>query len=289
MAQLKEIKTRIQSVRSTQKITSAMMMISSARLVKTQRLIQSLYPYEQSLYRMLQLLAAGREESIDSPFLQTRAVKRVAIVAFSSNTGLAGRFNDDITEKLKKVVANYMPLGKENILLYPIGDKVAKAIRSMGFKPQGDYSAISESPFYHNAQQIAGKLIEMYQKGEIDHVELIYHHFLTKGSQVIINEPFLPIEPKIPDGEKSAPNYIVEPDRRTILTQLIPKILKVKFYTAHLDSVTSEHAARMTAMRTATDNADDLNEELTLEYNKLRQQSITNELLDIVGGSFGNA
>ncbi|MDY9918591.1 MAG: ATP synthase F1 subunit gamma [Proteiniphilum sp.] len=289
MAQLKEIKSRIQSVRSTQKITSAMMMISSARLVKTQRLIQSLYPYEQTLYRMLQLLAAGREESIDSPFLQTRAVKRVAIVAFSSNTGLAGRFNDDITEKLKKVVANYMPLGKENILLYPIGEKVAKAIRSMGFKPQGDYSAISESPFYHNAQQIAGKLMEMYQKGEIDHVELIYHHFLTKGSQVIINEPFLPIEPKIPDGEKSAPNYIVEPDRRTILTQLIPKILKVKFYTAHLDSVTSEHAARMTAMRTATDNADDLNEELTLEYNKLRQQSITNELLDIVGGSFGNA
>ncbi len=286
MAQLKEIKSRIQSVRSTQKITSAMMMISSARLVKTQRLIQSLYPYEQTLYRMLQLLAAGREESIDSPFLQTRTVKRVAIVAFSSNTGLAGRFNDDITEKLKKVVANYMPLGKENILLYPIGDKVAKAIRSMGFKPQGDYSAISESPFYHNAQQIAGKLMEMYQKGEIDHVELIYHHFLTKGSQVIINEPFLPIEPKIPDGEKSAPNYIVEPDRRTILTQLIPKILKVKFYTAHLDSVTSEHAARMTAMRTATDNADDLNEELTLEYNKLRQQSITNELLDLVGGSF---
>lgn len=288
MAQLKEIKSRIQSVRSTQKITSAMMMISSARLVKTQRLIQSLYPYEQTLYRMLQLLA-DQKESIDSPFLQTRTVKRIAIVAFSSNTGLAGRFNDDIAEKLKKVVANYMPLGKENILLYPIGEKVVKTVRNMGFEPHGDYSPISENPSYHNAQQIAGKLMEMYQKGEIDHVELIYHHFLTKGSQVIINEPFLPIEPKIPDGEKSAPNYIVEPDRRTILTQLIPKILKVKFYTAHLDSVTSEHAARMTAMRTATDNADDLNEELTLEYNKLRQQSITNELLDIVGGSFGNA
>lgn len=288
MAQLKEIKSRIQSVRSTQKITSAMMMISSARLVKTQRLIQSLYPYEQTLYRMLQLLA-DQKESIDSPFLQTRTVKRIAIVAFSSNTGLAGRFNDDIAEKLKKVVANYMPLGKENILLYPIGEKVVKTVRNMGFEPHGDYSPISENPSYHNAQQIAGKLMEMYQKGEIDHVELIYHHFLTKGSQVIINEPFLPIEPKIPDGEKSAPNYIVEPDRKTILTQLIPKILKVKFYTAHLDSVTSEHAARMTAMRTATDNADDLNEELTLEYNKLRQQSITNELLDIVGGSFGNA
>ncbi|WP_019540398.1 ATP synthase F1 subunit gamma [Proteiniphilum acetatigenes] len=285
MAQLKEIKSRIQSVRSTQKITSAMMMISSARLVKTQRLIQNLYPYEQTLYRMLQLLA-DQEESIDSPFLQTRTVKRVAIVAFSSNTGLAGRFNDDIAEKLKRIVANYMPLGKENILLYPIGEKVAKAVRNMGFKLQGDYNAISESPLYYNAQQIAEKLMEMYQKGEIDHVELIYHHFLTKGSQVIINEPLLPIEPKIPDGEKFAPSYIVEPDRKTILTQLIPKILKVKFYTAHLDSVTSEHAARMTAMRIATDNADDLSEELTLEYNKLRQQSITNELLDLVGGSF---
>lgn len=288
MAQLKEIKSRIQSVRSTQKITSAMMMISSARLVKTQRLIQSLYPYEQTLYRMLQLLA-DQKESIDSPFLQTRTVKRIAIVAFSSNTGLAGRFNDDIAEKLKKVVANYMPLGKENILLYPIGEKVVKTVRNMGFEPHGDYSPISENPSYHNAQQIAGKLMEMYQKGEIDHVELIYHHFLTKGTQVVVNEPFLPIQPKIPDKGKSIPDYIIEPDRRTILTQLIPKILKVKFYTAHLDSVTSEHAARMTAMRTATDNADDLNEELTLEYNKLRQQSITNELLDIVGGSFGNA
>ncbi|SFS59272.1 F-type H+-transporting ATPase subunit gamma [Porphyromonadaceae bacterium NLAE-zl-C104] len=288
MAQLKEIKTRIQSVRSTQKITSAMMMISSARLMKTQRLIQNLYPYEQNLYRILQLLA-DQEESIDSPFLQTRTVKRVTIVAFSSNTGLAGRFNDNIAEKLKKVVANYMPLGKENILLYPIGEKVAKVVRSMGFEPQGNYSEISENPSYNNTQQIAGELMEMYLKRETDQVELVYHHFITKGTQVVANEPFLPIQPKIPDGERSVSNYIVEPDRKTILTQLIPKILKVKFYTAHLDSVTSEHAARMTAMRTATDNADDLNEELTLEYNKLRQQSITNELLDIVGGSFGNA
>lgn len=300
MAQLKEIKTRIQSVRSTQKITSAMMMISSARLMKTQRLIQNLYPYEQNLYRILQLLA-DREESIDSPFLQTRTVKRVAIVAFSSNTGLAGRFNDDITERLRKVVGDYLPLGKENILLYPIGEKVAKAVRTMRFKPQGDYSAISENPSYQNAQQIAEELMGMYLKGEIDRVELVYHHFRSKGSQVVVNEPFLPIGPdthdgKIPSGKPGAEktaggnnpdtHYIVEPDRKTILTQLLPKILKIKFFTAHLDSVTSEHAARMTAMRIATDNADDLTEALTLEYNKLRQQSITNELLDLIGGSF---
>lgn len=289
MAQLKEIKTRIQSVRSTQKITSAMMMISSARLMKTQRLISNLYPYEQHLYGILQLLA-DREEGIDSPFLQARTVKRVAIVPFTSNTGLAGRFNDEIIEKLKKVVADYMPLGKENILLYPIGEKVTKAVRSMGLKPQGNYSSISENPSYQSAQQIADELMGMYLKGEIDRVELIYHHFVTKGTQTIVNEPFLPIEPKIDDKEEnSEQNYIVEPDKKTILTQLIPKILKMKFYTAHIDSVTSEHAARMTAMRIATDNADDLTQELTLEYNKLRQQSITNELLDLVGSSFDSA
>ena len=287
MAQLKEIKSRIQSVRSTQKITSAMMMISSVRLRKTQHIIQNLYPYEQNLYRILQLLP-DREESIDSPFLQIRTVRRIAIVAFASNTGLAGRFNDNISEKLKSVVEHYIPLGKENILLYPIGEKVAKTVRSMGLEPQGDYSAISENPSYGNAQRIAGELMEMYLKGETDRVELIYHHFRSKGSQVVVNETFLPLELKMPDAGKPAPDYIVEPDRRTILTQLIPKILKIQLFTAHLDSVTSEHAARMTAMRMATDNADDLTEALTLEYNKLRQQSITNELLDLVGGSFDN-
>ncbi len=263
-----------------------MMMVSSARLVKAQRLIQNLYPYEQHLYRILQLLSAEEEEEINSPFLQARTVKRVAIVAFSSNTGLAGRFNEDISDELKKTVANYISLGKENIVLYPIGGKVAKAMGKIGIKPQGDYSNISENPSYANAQKIAGELMEMYRKEEIDRVELIYHHFLTKGTQVIVNEPFLPIEPVIPDEKKYVANYIVEPDRKTILTDIIPKILKVKFYTAHIDSVTSEHAARMTAMRIATDNADDLTETLTLEYNKLRQQSITNELLDLIGGSF---
>lgn len=263
-----------------------MMMISSARLRKTQRIIQNLYPYEQSLYRILQLLS-DQEEGIDSPFLQPRTVRRVAIVAFASNTGLAGRFNNNIAEKLKAVVEQYMPLGKENILLYPIGEKVEKAVRNMGLAaPRGDYSAISENPSYNNTQQIAGELMEMYLKGETDRVELIYHHFRSKGSQVVVNEPFLPIEPRMPDAGKPAPNYIVEPDRKTIITQLIPKILKTKLFTAHLDSVTSEHAARMTAMRIATDNADDLTQALTLEYNKLRQQSITNELLDLVGGSF---
>lgn len=285
MAQLKEIKSRIQSVRSTQKITSAMMMISSVRLQKTQRIIQHLYPYEQNLYRILQLLPL-QGETIDSPFLETRTMRRVAIVAFASNTGLAGRFNDNITEKLKTVVDQYISLGKENILLYPIGEKVAKSVHNMGLIPKGDHCPISEFPSYSHAQQIAVELMDMYRKREIDRVELIYHHFRSKGSQVVVNEPFLPIEPKIAEESKTVPDYIIEPDRETIAAQLISKILKVKLFTTHLDSVISEHAARMNAMRIATDNADDLTQELTLEFNKLRQQSITNELLDLAGGSF---
>lgn len=287
MAQLKEIKDRIQSVQSTQKITSAMMMISSARLRKTQRIIQNLYPYEQSLTRIMQLLPVG-EEGISSPFQQTRPVKRVAIVAFASNSGLAGRFNDNISEKLKELISQYTSLGKENILIWPIGEKVAKAVRKMGFQPQGDYSSISENPSYTNAQKIAGELMAMYMKGDIDHVELIYHHFRSKGSQVVVNEPFLPVEQDKKETNGRNLDYIIEPGRNTVITQLIPKILKIKLFTVHLDSVTSEHAARMTAMRVATDNAEDLTHELTLEYNKLRQQSITSELLDLVGGSFDN-
>lgn len=285
MAQLKEIKGRLQSVRSTQKITSAMMMISSVRLRKTQRIIQNLYPYEQSLFQILQLLS-NQEKGLESPFLEPRTPKRVAIVAFSSNSGLAGRFNDNISEKVKTAIAHYIPLGKENILLYPVGEKVAKAVRNMGFIPQGDYSLINGAPSYANTGEIADELMKKYLSGEIDRVDLIYHHFRSKGSQVVVHESFLPIEPKMPDDLKTAPDYIIEPDRQTIITQLIPKILKIKLFTTHLDSVTSEHAARMTAMRIATDNADDLTEELTREYNKMRQQAITNELLDLVGGSY---
>lgn len=285
MAQLQEIKNRIKSVYSTQKITSAMMMISTSRLAKVQRLVENLYPYEQSLYHFLQQLTEP-ESPIHSPFQEERAVRRVAIMVFSSNTGLAGRFNDEITEKTKTVITDYLPLGKENILLFPVGEKITKAIRKMGFEPYGDYNNFCSNPSYNEAQQIADILMEMYRKGEIDRVELLYHHFLSKGTQRVIHEPFLPIATNTSRKDTPATNYIIEPDRATILTQLIPKILKTKLYRISLDSLTSEHAARTTAMRVATDNADDLTSQLTLEYNKLRQQSITNELLDLAGGSF---
>lgn len=296
-------------MRATQKVTSAMMMISSARLRKSQIIIENLYPYEQNLFRILRLLQdqeleekklksrkkdKDKDKEFSSPFLQARDVKKVTIVAFASDTGLAGRFNDNISDKLEKVVEQYMPLGKENIALYPIGEKVVKTVRNMGFEPKGNYSTTGGVPTYDKSQRFAEELMEMYRNGETDRIEFIYHHFHSRGSQVVTHEAFLPIEPEATDKDttddehdyKFKTEYIIEPDRETILTDLIPKMLKTKLFAVHLDALTSEHAARMTAMMIATDNADDLTEELTLEYNKLRQQSITNELLDLAGGSF---
>jgi|AGTN01.1.fsa_nt_gi ATP synthase, F1 gamma subunit len=286
MAKLKEIKSRIQSVRSTQKITSAMMMISSAKLRKTQNIIRNLYPYEQKLSELLNIFLSEEKEFI-SPFSKQRTLKRIAVVAFSSNSNLAGRFNHNVAEQLEAMVKFYRTLGKENILVYPIGEKITKAALKLGLKPQGNYTSISEKPNYDEARKIAEELMEMFLAGEIDRVEIIYHHFRSRSSQIVMHETFLPIKlkPKEPTGKSL--NYIVEPDKETILNQLIPNVLKLKLFTSHIDSVTSEHAARMIAMQVATDNADNLIEELTLDYNKMRQQSITNELLDIIGGSFG--
>lgn len=284
MALLKEIKSRLQSVHSTRKITTAMMMVSSAKLLKTQQLIETLYPYEQKLsHLMLQLLQG--EELFRSPYTQRREVKRVAIVVFSSNTGLAGRFNHNIINRLSSVRESYMHLGEENVLIYPIGNKVAKAAQKMGMTPAGDYEAIATKPSYQATQMIAQELMRLFINGKVDRVELIYHHFISKGSQEVRQEIFLPVELPVGGSEIPDQEFIVEPDRIILLEKLLPKVIQMKLYTTHIDSVTSEHAARMTAMQIANDNADDLIDELKLEYNKVRQQSITNELLDIAGGT----
>ena len=274
----------MQSVHSTRKITTAMMMVSSAKLLKSQQLIQTLYPYEQELYHMLQLLLRGYE-LYESPYTLQRDVKRVAIVAFSSNTGLAGRFNDNITEKLASVAESYRSLGREHILLYPIGGKVAKAVRKMGMVVAGDFEAIAPKPSYQATREIAQELMQLYLTGKIDRVELIYHHYQSKGTQQVVHERYLPVALPVGGEEAFENEYIVEPDRDSLLQELLPKVIQLKLYTAHIDSVTSEHAARMMAMQIANDNADNLIDELKLEYNKLRQQSITNELLDIAGGT----
>lgn len=294
MATLKEIKSRIQSVKSTQKITSAMKMVSSAKLRKAQKQIESFYPYEQKLTQILSNFLSAEEES-SSVYAEQREVKRVALVAFSSNSSLCGSFNSNIAKKLALAVEKYNHLGKENIMIFPIGKKVSQAVKKMGFAVEEIFDEMINKPSYQPAQELAGRLMEMFDNKEIDRVELIYYHFKNKSSQVLTESAFLPIELKnfqtlqTDNKVQIHQNYLVEPDRLSVMSVLIPKVIRLKLYTALLDSSASEHAARTIAMQIATDNADDLLQELNLQYNKSRQQAITNELLDIIGGSFGQS
>jgi len=286
MASLKEIKSRIQSVKSTQKITSAMKMVSSAKLRKAQKTIENLFPYEQKLNGLLNNFLSAEEDNV-SVYAETREIKRVAIVVFSSNSSLCGSFNTNVSKRLTQTIDKYRTLGVENILIYPVGKKVAKASRKTGFEPQSNFDSMADKPSYSAALTLADDIMNMFKNKDVDCVELIYHHFKSKSTQVMIQETFLPIPLKPAEKGTVVPDYIVEPDRETIMSELIPKVLRLKIYTALLDSNASEHAARTMAMQTATDNASDLLQELSLQYNKSRQQAITNELLDIIGGSFG--
>jgi len=286
MASLKEIKSRIQSVKSTQKITSAMKMVSSAKLRKAQKTIENFFPYEQRMNGLLSNFLSA-EENNSSVFSEVREVKRVAIVVFSSNSSLCGGYNTNVTKLLAQTVEKYHKLGREHILIFPVGKKVTKATRKLGFEPDVNFDAMADKPSYGASLSLADNLIQMFRNKDIDKVELIYHHFVSKSSQVLTSETFLPIQLKKPEKGAVARDYIVEPNRATIMSELIPKVLRLKIYTALLDSNASEHAARTMAMQIATDNANDLLQELSLQYNKSRQQAITNELLDIVGGSFG--
>jgi len=286
MASLKEIKSRIQSVKSTQKITSAMKMVSSAKLRKAQKTIENLFPYEQRLNGLLNNFLSAEEDNV-SVYAETRELKRVAIIVFSSNSSLCGSFNTNVSKRFNQTIDKYKTLGVENILVYPVGKKVAKASRKTGFEPQSNLDSMADKPSYIAALTLADDVMRLFKNKDIDQVELIYHHFKSKSTQVITEETFLPIQLKPAEKGTVALDYIVEPDRETIMAELIPKVLRLKIYTALLDSNASEHAARTMAMQTATDNASDLLQELSLQYNKSRQQAITNELLDIIGGSFG--
>jgi len=286
MASLKEIKSRIQSVKSTQKITSAMKMVSSAKLRKAQKTIENFFPYEQRMNGLLTNFLSA-EEGNSSALSEVREVKRVAIVVFSSNSSLCGGYNSNVSKLLAQTVEKYSSLGREHILIFPVGKKVAKACHKMGFEPEENFDSMADKPSYAATLSLSDNLMEMFRNKDIDKVELIYHHFISKSSQKLTSETYLPIQLSKAAKGTMALDYIVEPDRATIMEELIPKVLRLKIYTALLDSNASEHAARTIAMQMATDNATDLLQELSLQYNKSRQQAITNELLDIVGGSFG--
>ena len=285
MASLKEIKSRIISVKSTQKITSAMKMVSSAKLRKAQKTIENFFPYQQSINRLLSNFLSAETEII-SDFAVQREVKRVGIVVFSSNSSLCGGFNSNVTKRLTSLLKTHEDLGNENVLVFPVGKKVSKACAKMGFEPQGNFEQMADKPSYAASLALANDLMQMYLNNEIDKIEIIYHHFKSKSSQVLTTETYLPIQLTKPVKGTVALDYIVEPSREILMNELIPKVLRLKIYTALLDSNASEHAARTLAMQIATDNANDLLQDLSTLYNKSRQQAITNELLDIMGGSF---
>ena len=321
MPSLKEIKGRIASVNSTRKITSAMKMVASSKLHHAQQMIENMLPYENMMERILRSFLAS-EADAHTVFSEVRPVKHVAFVVYSSNSSLCGGFNANVTKMLHAAVEEYSALGKENILVYPVGRKIAEQVQKMGLKSAGDFTELADKPNVAQCIDIAHELGEKFLKGEIDRIELIYHHFKSAGSQILQRKTFLPIdvnevigqdndrdlshktvtpemqeylrknakeeEKKKVESKPLNDNFIVEPDMDTVLKTLIPKLAHLMLYTALLDSNASEHAARMVAMQTATDNADELLRVLNLQYNKSRQQAITNELLDIVGGSVNN-
>ena len=296
MASLKEVKTRINSVKSTRKITSAMKMVASAKLHKAQGAIENMLPYQRKLNKILTNFLSA-DLPIESPYIKAREVKRVAIVAFSSNTSLCGAFNANVIKMLLQTVGESRTLGQDNILIFPVGKKVDEAAKRLGFQPQETSATLSDKPSYQEASELAHRLMKMYIAGEIDRVELIYHHFKSMGVQILLRETYLPIDlTHLVDGEEKekeeevqggeiANDYIIEPSAEELIANLIPTVLSQKLFTAAVDSNASEHAARTLAMQVATDNANELIQDLTKQYNKSRQQAITNELLDIVGGS----
>ena len=315
MPSLKEIKGRIASVKSTLKITSAMKLVASAKLRKAQQAIEGMRPYERKLQEMLAHLtkqAGGSGVGISSASLrdpirayapeiptpepEPEASKKVAIVAFASNSSLCGAFNANAVRLALETIQSY---GDTQVTVYSIGRKMAEAMKKVGHPSPADFHDLADKPSYAEAAALAGQLMEDFREGRIDRVELVYNHFVSSGKQVPVRETFLPMEISpcaslsrndssivIPsEAKESETDYILEPSARELLEELLPKSLKLKFYTALLDSNASEHAARTVAMQTATDNGEDLLQELTLQYNKSRQQKITAEILDLAGGS----
>ena len=294
---LKEVKNRINSVKSTRQITSAMKMVASAKLHKAQNRIASLWPYQHKLNEILTNFLRT-DATFESPYTDVRPVSRVAIVAFSSNGSLCGSYNSSVCRKLEQTLASYQSLGRSQILIYPIGRKVEEAVRKLGYQPQGSYQQMADKPSYADAYRLATELMCKFASHEVDRVVFIYHHFKSTGCQLLLSENYLPIDTEqiasafasshpAADAEERtyANDYIVEPSVSQLISALLPKVLSQQLFTVLLDSNTSEHAARMLAMQTATDNANELIQDLTKQYNKTRQQAITNELLDIIGGS----
>ena len=281
MANLKEIRNRITSIGSTMKITSAMKMVSAAKLKKAQDAITAMRPYANKLTELLQSLSATLDAESGGVYAEQREVSKVLLVVVSSNRGLCGGFNSSIVKKTERVISEKYQ-GKE-VTLYTVGKK-ANDILSKRFDIATNNTTIYDDLTFDNVTVIAEELMEMFVGQQFDRIEVIYNVFKNAATQIPTLEQFLPIEPIESDGASSS-DYIYEPVKEEIVEALIPKSLKTQLYKAIRDSFAAEHGARMTAMHKATDNAKDLRDDLLLSYNKARQAAITGEILEIVGGA----
>lgn len=356
MPSLKEIKGRINSISSTLAITSAMKMVAAAKLQKAQMAIQNMLPYERRLHSMLidlmgamNISAAASEDGsvrgsglaergfdqsgdrlslsnrhdlagMDGAYslMAQREVRKVAIVAFASNSSLCGAFNSNAIREATAVINEYRAsgLGDADITVYSVGRKMAEAMKKLGFPSPADFTKMSDSPSYDAASALAQELLDGFVSGRFDKVELVYNHYKSTSSQPTTRQTYLPLSladatadlqagkitdsasetdtnrgaepvgaPVVRQGSPTTEDLIVEPSKEALIATLLPKVIRLRIFTTLLDSAAAEHAARTVAMQLATDNGNDLLQELTLEYNKGRQQKITSEILDLVGGS----
>jgi F-type H+-transporting ATPase subunit gamma len=283
MANLKEIRNRITSIGSTMQITSAMKMVSAAKLKRAQDAITAMRPYSSKLTELLQNLSATLDSDAGGDYSTERPVSKVLLVAITSNRGLCGGFNSSITKKVIKTVAE--KYADKTVAIFAIGKK-GEAILSKSFTILENSNEVFDDLTFDNVAEIAEKLMSLYVDGSYDKIEIVYNQFKNAATQLPQVEQFLPIKP-IEGGDATAVNsdYIFEPSKEEIVMALIPKSLKTQLYKSLRDSFASEHGARMTAMHKATDNATDLRDDLLLTYNKARQAAITNEILEIVGGA----
>ena len=280
MANLKEIRGRITSISSTMQITSAMKMVSAAKLKKAQDAITMLRPYSEKLQELIQKVSTGSEGSL-SEYAQKREVKKILYIAISSNRGLAGAFNSSV---IKELNANYKQKEDVEIEVLTIGKKVFDAVRRVR-TVYDNQSSIYDSVSFEAVSKLTSAVMKDFSEGIFDEVYLVYNKFINAATQQVRTEQLLPITMPEQAEEDAESDYIFEPDKQTILETLIPKSIKTQVYKALLDSIASEHGARMTAMHKATDNANALKNELVIVYNKARQAAITNEILEIVSGA----
>ena len=282
MANLKEIRARISSVGSTMQITSAMKMVSAAKLKRAQDAILKLRPYSDKLTELLNNLSSSLDTSNGSIYSEEREVSSVLLVAITSNRGLCGGFNANIIKKINLLIKEEYKESQVSIL--SIGKKSSEYFNNNNFSVVSTHDDVFSDLKYDSISSIANSIMHDYINQKFDKVVLVYNQFKNAATQNVMNEAFLPVE-SIDENESSIGDYIFEPEKKEIIEELIPKSLKTQLYKAVLDSHASEHGARMTAMHKATDNASELKKDLTLSYNKARQAAITADILEIVGGA----